>query len=315
MQPTALLFAEERRKRPWAGGSRESGLLRRRASRKRARRERGRKAPIPGGLVQGSRSQRLHSGLSGARLERSMTGSAGLFSRRGHEHTTRGVRGPWIGVCPLRREKSRRAVPGRSASRPRAPEKRASATSPRKRRSYPQTTSDEVNLVSRLEKAAAPPENGAGNRASAYSLQRRSAGVRSIPGCARGSHVDCSAGKRRSGLRASGKPGHEAAAPRESGAMQRNARSNERLRKRAVVTMGPRGSRCPVLERGRGWWAAERACPAKALWIEDVAAFDEAAAEAVLALSGPGVQSPARGCDRERQRQGERPAPGRKRRG
>jgi hypothetical protein len=53
----------------------------------------------------------------------------------------------------------------------------------------------------------------------------------------------------------------------------------------------------------------------KALRVVEGAVFDETATEAVLALSRYGVQSPARGRDRERQRQGRRPAPGRTSRG
>lgn len=48
----------------------------------------------------------------------------------------------------------------------------------------------------------------------------------------------------------------------------------------------------------------------KALRVVEGAVFDETAAEAVLALARSGVQSPARGRDRECQRQDKRPAPG-----
>lgn len=53
----------------------------------------------------------------------------------------------------------------------------------------------------------------------------------------------------------------------------------------------------------------------KALRIVEGVVFDETANEAVLALTRSGVQSPARGRDRECQRQDKRPAPGPIRRG
>jgi hypothetical protein len=82
--------------------------------------------------------------------------------------------------------------------------------------------------------------------------------------------------------------------PRASEAMQAVAGSNEE----AAQAADP-GEKA---EGGTDWQ--------KALRVVEGAVFDETAAEAVLALARSGVQSPARGRDRECQRQDKRPAPG-----
>lgn len=108
VQPRALFFAEERSKRPSAGGPAQAGPSggELRESRLAGR---GASAPSSGGLVKAHGRTRLRSGLSGSRLDDHHDGNAGLFSRWDHERTTEGVRGTLeSGSAPLRRERSRR---------------------------------------------------------------------------------------------------------------------------------------------------------------------------------------------------------------
>jgi hypothetical protein len=148
VQPRALFFAEERSKRPSAGGPAQAGPSggELRESRLAGR---GASAPSSGGLVKAHGRTRLRSGLSGSRLDDHHDGNAGLFSRWNHERTTEGVRGRLeSGSAPLRREKSRRDGARRGESQATEPLiDKAPATPPRRRRTYPETTSGEGNLT------------------------------------------------------------------------------------------------------------------------------------------------------------------------
>jgi hypothetical protein len=209
-----------------------SGSLRRRASRKQARWVRG-FGSDSGGLVKGSRAHEASFRLTPKRdsidlreRKRRPLSAGGTTSTR---HEVSEVR--WIGVCPA---PAREIAAGwRSARRKpgdRAPGPQASATSPRKRRSYPETTSGEGNL------AAARVTSR--HREAGFGLfpSRRSAGVQSIPGRARGSHwiAELEASFRASSLRTRSRR-----APRKRGDAAERSLGRAPCASEVLVMMGP----------------------------------------------------------------------------
>jgi len=153
-----------------------------------------------------------------------------------------------LGSAPLRREKSRRTAPGSAKADVPAPDPQTPAGSPRKGRLHPETTSGEGNFT-----AARVTSRYRGIRVSAFSRKRRAAGAQTIRGRARGSHLDCRAGKHRSGLRAQGLA---VAAPRASRAMQAE-RSFERVSRASEEFGRAGGGNGAGLARRFGSWKTQ----------------------------------------------------------